>query len=59
MPESSRIGIINMLVRGAMTSSLFAVSAKALDAPAAAAPVSRVMRMPSTTPSSGASIPKA
>ena len=27
--------------------------------PAAAAPVSSVMRMPSTTPSSGASIPKA
>ena len=42
IPESSRTGIITMLMTGAITSSLLVVSASALDAAAQAPPTSRV-----------------
>ena len=57
IPESSRTGIITMLMTGAITSSLLVVSASAFDAAAQAPPTSSVSSTPMITPPTGARIP--
>ena len=59
IPDSSRTGIMTTLMTGAITSSLFVVSASAFEAAAQAAPISSVSSTPSSSTPSDASMPSA